>query len=266
VNSNRTYIQIDVDPAEVGRNLRPTIGIVGDAKLALRELVERLARHNERRPSRRGELVAIKRRAEADLDAVQPQSSYARAIRHELPDDGILIADFTQVGYWSYAGYPVYEPRTFVTPGYQGTLGYGFPTALGAKVGNPNRKVIAMSGDGGFMFNVQELSSMVRHKIAAVSVVFDDGAYGNVRRTQRQSFAGHTIASELTNPDFVKLAEAFGVRGMRADSTEGLQVSIREALKADEPALIVVPVAEMPNMFHLMRGRQAITPPPVAAR
>ena len=143
----------------------------------------------------------MKRQAEADLDEIHPQAGFARAIRAELPEDGILVADYTQVGYWSYAGFPVYQPRTFVTPGYQGTLGFGFPTALGAKVGNPDRKVIAMSGDGGFMFNVQEMSSMARHGIAVVAVVFDDGAYGNVRRTQRQSFDGHLIASELTSPD-----------------------------------------------------------------
>ncbi len=265
-DKTRTYIQLDIDPSEIGRNLRPTIGIVADAKLGLQALIDRVQRHNELRSSRREELQSIKRRAEADLGEIQPQSGFARAIRAELPDNGILVADYTQVGYWSYAGYPVYEPRTFITPGYQGTLGFGFPTALGAKVGNPDRTVVAISGDGGFMFNVQELSSMVRHKINVVTVVFDDGAYGNVRRTQRQSFAGHTIASELTNPDFVKLAEAFGVRGLRAESAADLQDTVREAIKADEPALIVVPVGEMPSMWHLMRGRQAATPQPVASR
>lgn len=265
-DSSRTYIQLDIDPAEIGRNLRPTIGIVGDAKLGLRALVDRVSRHNQVRPSRREELRAIKRRAEAELDEIQPQSRFARAIRQELPDDGILVADLTQVGYWSYAGYPVYQPRTFITGGYQGTLGFGFPTALGAKVGNPDRKVIAISGDGGFMFNVQEMSSMVRHNISVVAVVFDDGAYGNVRRTQREAFAGHIIASELTSPDWAKLADAFGVRGMRVERSEELRTAVREALKADEPALIVVPVGEMPNMWHLMRGRQSAQPVSVAGR
>jgi acetolactate synthase-1/2/3 large subunit len=125
--------------------------------------------------------------------------------------------------------------------------------------------VISLNGDGGFMFNVQELSSMARHKINAVAVVFDDGAYGNVRRTQRQSFGGRTIASDLLNPDWVKLAEAFGLRGVRADSPDNLRAALREALRANEPALIAVPVGEMPSMWHLLRGRQAAPPPPVRA-
>ncbi|HLZ07850.1 MAG TPA: thiamine pyrophosphate-dependent enzyme, partial [Chloroflexota bacterium] len=202
----------------------------------------------------------------ADLNSVQPQAGLAHAIRSELPDDGIAVADSTQVGYWSWGGFPVYQPRTFLTSGYQGTLGFGFPTALGAQVGNPDKKVISINGDGGFMFNVQELSSAAQHKINLVTVVFDDGAYGNVRRIQRQSFGGRTIASDLQNPDFVKLAEAFGIRAARAGGSDTLRSAVREAFKANEPSLIVVPVAEMPNMFHLYRGRQAAPPPPLPVK
>jgi acetolactate synthase-1/2/3 large subunit len=261
----RTIIQIDVDPQEIGRNTKPTIGILGDAKLSLAELIDRVGRHNRSRASRRDELADVKASAAAAFDSVQPQASYARAIRAELPDDGIAVFESTQVGYWSWGGFPVYQPRTFVTSGYQGTLGFGFPTALGAQVGNPDKKVISVNGDGGFMFNVQELSSAARHQINLVNVVFDDGAYGNVRRTQRQQFGGRTIASDLLNPDFVKLADAFGIRAVQSESPDGLRGALREALKANEPSLIVVPVGEMPSMFHLYRGRQA-APPPVAAR
>lgn len=256
-----TIIQLDVDPAEIGRNLKPTIGIVGDAKLALAELAERIVRHNRARPSRRDELTALKQRSEDRVNSILPQADLGRAIRAELPDDGILVAEMTQVGYWTRAGFPVYQPRTYLSSGYQGTLGFGFPTALGAKVGNPGKKVVSICGDGGFMFNVQELASMVQHRIDLVTVVFDDGAYGNVRRTQREAFAGHVIASDLRNPDFVKLAEAFGLRGVRAEGANGLRASLREALRADEPTLIVVPVPEMPSMWPLLRGRQAAPPP-----
>jgi acetolactate synthase-1/2/3 large subunit len=265
-NGDRTYIQLDVDPEEVGRNLKPNIGIVGDAKLGLRELVERVARHNRSRPSRKEELLALRQKAQDDLAAVRPQSDLGLAVRAELPDDGILVVESTQVGYWSFSGFPVYQPRTFLTSGYQGTLGYGFPTALGAQAGNPDKKVVSINGDGGFMFGAAELSTQVHHHINLVTVVFDDGAYGNVRRTQRQAFGGRTIASELTNPDFLKLAESFGVRGVRAEGGGDLRVALREALKANEPALIVVPVGEMPNMWHLYRGRAAALPPPVGVR
>jgi len=262
----RTYVQIDVDPSEIGRNLEPTVGIAADAKLGLAALVDRVARHNRARSSRRDELLALKQKSEADLDAIQPQAAFAKAIRAELPDDGIFVSESTQVGYWSHAGFPVYQPRTFVTSGYQGTLGYGFATALGVQAGNPDRKVVSISGDGGFMYNVQELSTMVRHRINLVAVVFDDGAFGNVRRIQRQQFGGRTIASDLLNPDFLKLADSFGIRGIRADGPAQLRTAVREALRANEPALIAVPVGEMPSMWHLLRGRQAAQPPaPVRA-
>ncbi len=264
--TGRTYIQLDVDPAEIGRNLKPTIGIVGDARLGLAALVERVARHNRARPKRQDELMALKQRAQAELEAIQPQAALAQAIRSELPDDGIVVNESTQVGYWSSVGFPVYRPRTFLTSGYQGTLGYGFATSLGVKVGNPDRHVVSINGDGGFLYNVQELSTIVRHKINVVAIVFDDGAYGNVRRTQRQQFDGHTIASDLFNPDFLKLAEAFGIRGIQARGPEQLRGAVREALHADEPALIAVPVGEMPSMWHLLRGRQATPPPPQPVR
>ena len=121
----------------------------------------------------------------------------------------------SQVGFASWYGFPVYEPRTFITSGYQGTLGSGFPTALGAKVANPDRPVVAITGDGGFMFGVQELATAVQFKIGVVTLVFNNNAYGNVRRDQRERFEGRVVASDLVNPDFVKLAESFGVKAAR---------------------------------------------------
>ncbi len=262
---DRTYVQIDVDPSEIGRNLRPNVRIVGDAKAALAGLLDRVPRHNQTRPSRRDELVALKRKSLADLESIQPQASLAHAIREELPDDGIFVSESTQVGYWSHVAFPVYQPRTFLTSGYQGTLGYGFATALGAQVGNPDKPVVSINGDGGFMYNVQELSTMVRHRIKVVAIVFDDGAYGNVRRIQRQQFAGRTIASDLVNPDFPKLADSFGIRGIRAEGPDQLRLAVREALRANEPALIAVPVGEMPSPWSQLRGRQAATPSTVRA-
>ena len=151
------------------------------------------------------------------------------------------------------AGFPVYEPRSFITAGFQGTLGFEFPTALGAQYGNPDRRVIAMSGDGGFLYNVGELATAVQHKIKAIAVVFNDQAYGNVRRTQRQSFGGRVIASELHNPDFVKLADSFGLLGLRAQGPEGLRQSLKQALDHDGPVLIEVPVGEMPSVWGVLR-------------
>lgn len=244
---DRTVIQIDIDPQEIGRNYPVTVGIEADAKAGLAALTALVAQANRARPSRSEELAEIKRVAAAKAKSINPQAAYALAIREALPDDGILVSEMTQVGYWSHLAYPVYEPRTYLTPGYQGTLGYGFPTALGVKIGNPNRAVVSINGDGGFGFCLNELSTMAHHGIATVTVVFTDDAYGNVLRGQREQFGGRTIASELLNPDFLKLADAFGVTGRRAESPAALRGAITDSLKADEPTLIAVPIGPVPN-------------------
>ena len=249
IAEGQTLIHLDVDDQEVGRNREPSIGIVSDAKAGLTDLLQRTPRHNRHRESREDEMMEVKARTREKLEALSPLGLYADAIRRELPEEGILVNEMTQVGYYSNQGFPVYRPRTFITAGYQGTLGYGFPTALGVKVGNPDTPVVSIAGDGGFMFGVQELATMVQYGINTVVVVFNDGAYGNVRRTQQTSFDGRVIASELHNPDFVMLAESFGMAGHRAESPEALGTTLRRALAADAPALIEVPLGVMPNPF-----------------
>ena len=201
-------------------------------------------------------MEALKEGIEDRFFEVQPQASFATVIREELPDDGIVVSESTQVGYWMHNAFPVYKPRTYLTSGYQGTLGYGFATALGAQVGNPDKKVVSVNGDGGFMYNVQELSTMAMHKINMVGIVFSDNAYGNVKRIQQQTFHGRTIASNLHNPDFAKLAELFGVVGMRANSPDDLRTVLRGALKMDAPVLIEVPVGEMPSIWPVVRPNE----------
>lgn len=245
IPSDTRFIQLDIDPEEIGRNHPPDLGIAADAGQALCELCSRVPRHNRRRESRQDELSALAGSSRERWAAASPLCDYGLAIRAELPDDGILVNESTQVGYWNAGGgFPVYQPRTFLGYGYQGTLGYGFPTALGAQVGNPDRKVISVNGDGGFLFNVQELSTMAQHRIPVVAVVFDDRAYGNVRRIQQLRMGGHTIASDLRNPDWIKLAESFGVAGYRAEDPAALREVLREALRSEAPALIAVPMPD----------------------
>ncbi|HEU5422700.1 MAG TPA: thiamine pyrophosphate-dependent enzyme [Nitrolancea sp.] len=251
-------IRLDTD-AEMLERSQPTLGILTDAMLGLAELVERVGKYNHAREPRTAELKALKAHLEDLWWEVQPQAAYATVLREELPDDGILVSESTQVGYWSDRAFPVYEPRTYLTSGYQGTLGYGYATALGAQVGNPDRKVVSINGDGGFMYNVQELGTAVQQGINAVGVVFNDRAYGNVRRTQRLNFNGHIIATDLHNPDFVKLADSFGMAGIRAEGPEGLRAALREALALKGPALIEVPVNEMPNIRTTLQSAQART-------
>jgi acetolactate synthase-1/2/3 large subunit len=252
IGSHQTLIQLDIDPAEIGRNHPVAVGIEADAKAGLAALADRVGRYNRRRPSREHELTAFKQAAEERINSVHPQADFGLAIRVEVPDEGIIVNESTQVGYWSFLGMPVYLPNTFLTSGYQGTLGYGFTTAMGAKVGKPDVPVVSINGDGGFGFTLNELSTLVQHDIRLIAVVFNDNAYGNVRRIQDQEYDGRVIASDLLNPDYGLLAKAFGVADRRAETPAELRLQLREAIKADEPTLIEVPVGVMPNQRKVL--------------
>ena len=236
-------IQADIDPDELGRNHHVDVALLGDAKCTAAELVRRVPEHNRVRASREQELRALQQAQREVFDGMPVQRDYVQAIRDALPDDGILVSESTQVGYVAHGGaFPVYEPRTLITFGYQGTLGHGYAAALGVQVGNPDRKVVSINGDGGFMYNVQELSTQARERIPLVSIVFNDNQFGNVRRIQEQRYNGHGMATELLNPDFVKLAELFGIAGHRATTPAELRDTLRNALDARVPALIEVPM------------------------
>jgi len=250
-------IRMDIDPEEISRVRRPDVGIVSDARMGLSALVDRVPTHNTRRPSREEELQDLKAAVEVEIGKLEPQMSYIRAIREALPDDGFFVGDITQIGHVARFAFPIYKPRTFVSSGYQGTLGFGFPTALGVKLANPDKPVVAACGDGGFMYNVQELATAVLHRIPLVTIVFNDNAFGNVKRTQINSYDGKVIATDLHNPDFVRLAEWFGAAGVLAKTPDELKAAIRKGFDEKGPTLIEVPVGEMPNPWHM------VMPPPV---
>jgi acetolactate synthase-1/2/3 large subunit len=245
-DENLKIIRVDIDPEEHYRVQKPAVGFVARCEEVVPQLVNALKQSNINRPSRAAEMEDIQAELDSRVAAIEPQVSFLKAMRAALPDDGYFVDDLTQVGYVSRTELPIYHPRTYISPGYQGTLGWSYATALGVKVAHPDKAVLSISGDGGFMFNVQELSTAVKHKINLVHVVFSDGAYGNVQRMQKRDHGGRVIATELENPDFVKLAEAFGAVGLRAHDAEELQRTVQQAFDADRPVLIDVPVGEMP--------------------
>lgn len=234
-------VLIEIDPAQLPR-LRPTVGIVGDARAATRGLAERLRRIGAPRASRHEEFAAVKARVREEVASLGPHLGYLDAMRAVLPRDGFFVDEICQSGFASLFGFPVYEPRTFVSSGHQGTLGFGYSTALGVKVAHPDRPVLSISGDGGFLFGVQELATAAQHRIGVVAVVFNNGSFGNVQRDQEQGFGGRVIGSRLANPDFVRLAESFGVPGYRVHTPEALRSALERCFAADGPALIEVPV------------------------
>jgi acetolactate synthase-1/2/3 large subunit len=255
-DANLKLIRIDLDPVEITRIVRPAIGIVADAKETAAALLTAVT-GGPSRPSRQEELTALKAKTAALIaERLGPQCAYLEAIRAELADEGIYVEDLTQVGYVGRIAFPVYQPRTYIHSGYQGTLGYGYATALGAKVACPDVPVVSISGDGGFMYNVQELSTAALFGIDAVAVVFADGAYGNVRRMQKMDYGNRLIATELQNPNFPKMAESFGIAGVKTTSPDGLRRELNAAFKRRGPSLIEVAVGEMPDPWStLMMGR-----------
>jgi acetolactate synthase-1/2/3 large subunit len=252
-------IRVDADAAEVSRHGLPDVGIVGDAKLVLAGLLD-LLDGIAPRPSRRADLQARKAAAEALLRALEPQAAFAQAIRAALPDDGITVNDLTQVTFFATVGFPVYAPRTFIGPGYQGTLGSAFATALGAQVGNPERAVCSIAGDGGCLYSIGELATQQQHGLPVVSVVFNDGAFGNVKRTQEQVFGGRLIASELQNPNFVALARSCGIDSECVSTPAQLEGALRSALAARAPAFIEVSVGPMSNVWPLVGPAGGVYP------
>ncbi len=230
-------VRVDIDPEEFGR-LPADAGVLADARDGTRALIDALATSIGRRASREDEFEAIKARAREAIESVQPQMAYLDVIRDVLPDDGFFVEEISQIGFTARFGFPVYKPRQYVTCGYQETLGFGFNTALGVKVGNPDQAVVAVCGDGAFLFGVQELATAVQHGINLVTIVFNNQSYGNVRRDQQNLYGGRLLGSELTNPDFVKLAESFGVKGYRADTPAELKRALETAFTDDAPVVI----------------------------
>jgi acetolactate synthase-1/2/3 large subunit len=245
-------VRVDIDPSAADRVHPPAVSIVADAKASLGALLDELRRTITARPSRRAELLTVRARLTADFATLSPQYEYLMAIRDELPEDGFFVEELTQVGYVARFAFPVYRPRTYVPATYQGTLGFGFPTALGVKVANPDRAVVSVCGDGGFLYGVAELATAALHGIAVVVVVFTDNRYGNVARSQREAY-GRTIGVDLRNPDFVRLAESFGVTGVRATGPDRLRAELRTALGRSGTTVIEVPVGELPSPWSYIR-------------
>jgi acetolactate synthase-1/2/3 large subunit len=254
-------VRVDADPDEPARFMKPDAALVGDAKPILRRLLEVLPTHNRKRASRKAEMEERQAKLAERFTKIAPQLEWLEAIRAELPDDGIFVDEVTQMGFAARLAFPVYRPRTFLSPGYQDNLGWGYATALGAAHARPDVPVVSINGDGGFLYTANELATAVRHKIPLTAIVFADGTFGNVRRIQEEKYGNRLIASDLANPDFVKFGEAFGAAAERATTPAGLRAALKRGFaRRDGPTLIEVPVGQMPSPWEFIlmpriRGR-----------
>ena len=253
VDDDLKIVHIDIDKGVIGRISKPAVGIHAALESALPPLTAAIKGRCRDRKAWHATAAEINDRVSLRIEAkLSGQLSYLRAIRNELPGNGIFVDEVTQMGYVAKFAFPCSEPRTFLSAGYQGNLGGGFPTALGAAHARRDVPVVSISGDGGFMYAVGELATAVRHNIPLKTIVFTDNAFGNVRRIQQEAYEGRLIGVDLVNPDFVALARNFGVSAARAHSPARLRTELRKALETEGPYLIEVPVGEFESPWEFI--------------
>ena len=245
-------IHLDADASMIGKNYPAEVAVADDAKPALRALVIEVRKKRiEAGKWPASDLDRFRKKHETWVEEKAPlQSQIIKTIRKELPDDAVFVAGVTNIGYWANLAYRVTRPRTFITSSYFATLGYSFPTALGAKLAAPDRPVVCVVGDGGFLYGCAELATAATYGINLITVLFNDQAYGSTKSDQTVNFGGRIVGTELTNPDFVRLAESFGVKALRT-TPEGLANELHRALEANRPVLIEVPLPTLIAPFQL---------------
>lgn len=234
-------LQVDLDPLVVGLRRPVEVGVVGDAAAVLDALAEQLALAKDRE-CWFDVAGFLQRKRAAMMERTGPVLQLIEDLRAALPEDTIFVDDLTLLGYWMPQLLPTYHPRTLIHPGTFGTLGYALPAAIGAKLACPKQPVVAISGDGGFLFTLQELSTAVAQKLDLIVLVFNDNAYGAIKTFQDRMFSGRRIGTDLVNPDFVKLGEAFGVNSTRVEP-KALAATVRRALATGGVWLIEIPYA-----------------------
>ncbi|OED34119.1 hypothetical protein AB833_32520 [Chromatiales bacterium (ex Bugula neritina AB1)] len=250
VDEDLKILQIDLDESELNRIKPASVGIHGELKTVLPAITSSLGQQTDRSHWRQ-RISDEKSAFSAEIsNRLEPQLNWLRAIRNALPEDGIFVDELTQIGYVSRFAFPTRSPRTFLSTGYQGTLGYGIATGLGAAHARPDTPVVSIAGDGGAMFTIAELATAAHHNIPLNVVVMNDNAFGNVKGIQRDKYDARYIASDLTSPDFTMLARSFGVSAARVSAPDALQAELEKAIANPGPNLIEVTVDEFPSPWE----------------
>ena len=245
----KTVIQIDTCQEMIGLNYPTAVGLVGDAKAVLAQLLEELA--DTKCVARLSPAARISQIKQQVLFRVRDRLEwqFVDAMQQALPQDAFVFNDASTANAWCLAFLPRYLPRTINITRSMAALGYAFPSAIGAKAAHPDRQAVAVAGDGGFLFTSNALATAVQYKLNAVAVVFSDNCYSSVKRTQDR-LLGRRIGVDLHNPDFVNLAEAYGAVGTLAENPTQLQDALQAAWQRDLPTVIEVPLAMHPDLFE----------------
>lgn len=239
----QALIHIDIDPLVIGLMHEAAVGIVGDARDGLRGLMDLLGKG---KPAAEWDPAWIRVQREIRWPRyTEPTDRLIQILRQALEPSAIVVNDQTGLNYWMEWHFPVLEPRTFLYPIGSATLGYGVPAAIGAKVAQPDRQVLAVLGDGGFMFSVNELATAVKYELGIVFLVLNDQRYGAIKYLQEGIF-GKYGEVDLANPDFPALARAFGAEGSRVDGIDELPKALERALGHRGPTLLELPIAVEP--------------------
>ena len=242
--TSQTLIHLDLDPTVIGRLFKPQLAIVGDAADGLAALLRELGPGEARRGWDHRWREGL--RGAASSRYTDEVARLIESLRRALPDDAIVVNDQTGINYWMEWRFPVVWPRTFLYPVGSATLGYGVPAAIGAKIAHPDRPVVCVVGDGGFMYSVNELATAVKYRLPVVFLVMNDDRYGAIKWLQQTMFEGRWGEAELANPDFPALATAFGARGERLAGVDELPAAITRALAADGPTVLELRMAIEP--------------------
>ncbi len=239
-------IHVDIDPGEFNHNVSAAHAVHADARDFLQKLIAELKARKYKPPEPRVERIAmIKDRAHAGLrERVPVEMQLLADLRKVLPRNGIVAAQ-SILGHWARYALDMYEPGKFLFANTFGSMGYAFHAAIGAKIACPERPVVALCGDGGFMFGCGELATIAHYKLPIVLVIFNNGGFKILQNTQKKRFGRH-IGTDLTNPDFMKLGDAFGFATARIDDLAQLAPAIGEGLARDRATLIEVPIEFKP--------------------
>jgi acetolactate synthase-1/2/3 large subunit len=250
-------IQIDIDAAEIGKNVDVDIPIVGDAKKALKALHENLTKHlkTKTNPAWTKRIKETKQQLNppaAETKDLKPKTLLLE-LRKLLPEDAIVTTEVGQNQMWAALYFKALKPRTFISSGGLGTMGFGFPAALGAKVACPDRPVVDIAGDGSFIMTEQELASSVAENIPVTVIVLNNSVLGMVAQWQRMFYKKRYMAINLgKTPDFVKLAEAYGAQGFHVGSIAEFSKAVKKALKSTVTTVIDVPISSEEDVVPMV--------------
>jgi len=247
-------IHVDIDSSEIDKNIKCYLPIVGDAKLTLHAINEALnVVLKEKRTEWMRKVKEFKAQWESSVKEGFTPPYLMKVLREILPKDAIVATEVGQNQMWAALYFKSYLPRTFVSSGGLGTMGFGFPAAIGAKVARPDRIVVDIAGDGSFMMNYPNLACAVSENIPVIIIVLNNSVLGMVAQWQRLFYGRRYSQVHLGGvPDFVKLAEAHGAQGLRAETVEEFRKAVKQAIESDVVTVIDVPISPEENVFPMI--------------